>query len=402
MHLNQAMIYDKLTHMKSVKIKRIVVALWLGNASGREILSGILRYAKMRKLWQTTILQLPNGFSPSMIEQLQQEQIDGIVTSDPTNETVQKLVRGMAMPFVVIAPRTKIDRPNGGAISFVNRDDFRIGMIAAQYFMSIGRFNSYGFIQGIGGVDRAISDREKGFRQKLAESGYSCSTLSSFTAPDDINDVDRLSLWIKSLPKPAAVMCFYDPPAVLLLKVCHKLGISVPAQVSVLGVDNDALICETAIPQLSSLQPDHEGMGYIAAQELDALIAHRTSRRRKPVLKHRIVERDTTKKTSPSAALVHRALDFIAGHVSTGIGVSDVVSYLGVSRRLADLRFREIENRSILETIENRRLKIAVEKLKTTTWPITRIVTASGYSSLQAMEAAFRKRFNRSPRTFRA
>ena len=387
--------------MKSTNIKRIVVALWLGNASGREILSGVLRYAKMRKLWQITILQLPNGFSPTMIEQLRLEPIDGIITSDPTNETVQELVQGIAMPLVVIAPRIQIVRPNGGTTVFINRDDFRIGMLAAQYFMSIGRFNSYGFIQSIGGNNHAISDREKGFKQKLAESGHSCNTLSSFTAPDVINDVDRLSLWIKSLPKPAAVMCFYDPPAVLLLKVCHKLGISVPAQVSVLGVDNDALICETAIPQLSSLQPDHEGMGYIAAQELDALIAHRTTRRHKPVLKHRIVERDTTKKTSPSAALVRRALDFIADHVSTGIGVSDVVSYLGVSRRLADLRFREIENCSILESIENRRLKIAVEKLKTTTWPITRIVTASGYSSLQTMEAAFRKRFNRSPRSFR-
>ena len=274
-------------------------------------------------------------------------------------------------------------------------------MIADQYFMSIGRFNSYGFIQGIGRTDHTISDREKGFRQKLAESGHSCSTLSSFTAPDGINDVDRLSLWIKSLPKPAAVMCLYDQPAVLFLKVCRKLGISVPAQVSVLGVDNDVLICETASPPLSSLQPDHESMGYIAAQKLDALISHRTSKRREPVLKHRIIERDTTKKTSPSAALVQRALDFIADHVSTGIGVSDVVSYLGVSRRLADLRFREIENRSILETIENRRLKIAIEKLKSTTWPITRIVTASGYSSLQAMEAAFRKRFCRPPRSFR-
>ena len=387
--------------MKPMNIKRIVVALWLGNASGREILSGILRFAKMRKLWQITILQLPNGFSPSMIEQLRQETIDGIITSDPTNEVVQKLVQEMAIPFVVIAPRAKIARPNGGTTVFVNRDDFRIGTIAAQYFMSIGRFNSYGFIQGIRGTNHAISDREKGFRQKLAKSGHSCSTLSSFTAPNTDNDIDRLSHWLKSLPKPAAVMCFYDPPAVLLLKACHKLGILVPTQVSVLGVDNDALICETSIPPLSSLQPDHEGMGYIAAQELDALISHRTSRRRKTILKHRIVERDTTKKTSPSAVLVRRALDFIANNVSTGIGVSDVIAYLGVSRRLADLRFREIENRSILETIENRRLKIAVEKLKSTTWPITRIVTASGYSSLQAMGAAFRKRFGKSPRSFR-
>ncbi|MBO7683769.1 MAG: substrate-binding domain-containing protein, partial [Kiritimatiellae bacterium] len=38
---------------------------------------------------------------------------------------------------------------------------------------------------------------------------------------------------------------------------------------AVLGVDNDALICENARPRLSSVQPDFEEEGRLAAETLD-------------------------------------------------------------------------------------------------------------------------------------
>ena len=41
--------------------RRIAVALWMNGMSGRDILSGIFRYAKTRIVWDIHLIQLPNA-----------------------------------------------------------------------------------------------------------------------------------------------------------------------------------------------------------------------------------------------------------------------------------------------------------------------------------------------------
>jgi hypothetical protein len=58
-----------------------------------------------------------------------------------------------------------------------------------------------------------------------------------------------------------------------ILDVCRQLGISVPDQVGLIGVDNDELICDLADPPLSSVIPDTRRTGYEAARLLDLVMA---------------------------------------------------------------------------------------------------------------------------------
>ena len=104
---------------------------------------------------------------------------------------------------------------------------------------------------------------------------------------------------------------------------------------------------------------------------------------------------------APSANLVRRALDFIRKNAENGIDVSDVVTHLGVSRRLADLRFNELEHRTIRQAIEERRMEIAVQRLRNTDWPVGRVSASCGYADIRVFDAAFRRRFKTSPRQFR-
>lgn len=387
---------------KPAKTKRIIIALWTGNASGRDILSGVFRYAKEKKFWQTTLVLLPNGFSSTLADQIRRDGADGIITSDPTHPFVHELIHATKTPLAVIGPSIQLVRPADGKVAFIEREDMQIGELGARHFLSIGHFNSYGYVQDVNRSGTPPDGRENGFRQTLADAGLSCELFSRFRNPKAKSDLERLSFWLQSLPKPAAVMCFYDLTAIEVLNVCRKLGFSVPNQVSVLGVDNDEPVCETAMPPLSSLQPDHETMGYRAAMELDAMMNGRPIRKHRPKLQHRLVERDTTKPTAPSANLVRRAFDFIRQNAEKGIGVPDVVAALGVSRRLADLRFHEIEGRSIHKVIEEKRLEIAIQRLRGSDWSVTHIAAASGYSSLQAFEAAFKKQHGRSPLAYRS
>ena len=105
---------------------------------------------------------------------------------------------------------------------------------------------------------------------------------------------------------------------------------------------------------------------------------------------------------TPAGHLVREAKTFIDRHLSKGIGVADVVAHLKVSRRLADLRFREIEDRTIAGTIEARRLENAERLLRDTQLSIRRIASECGYSSANTFGIAFRRRYGLSPQKWRA
>lgn len=76
-------------------------------------------------------------------------------------------------------------------------------------------------------------------------------------------------------------------------------------------------------------------------------------------------------------------------------------AHLNVSRRLADLRFREIENTSIRQAIEDRRMNIAEKAMSETNRPIRQVARESGYKNIKTFEAAFHRRYGTTPGAFR-
>jgi LacI family transcriptional regulator len=382
------------------KIKRVLVALWMGT-SGRDILSGIFRHIQAKARWDITLVQLPNGFRPEIIEDALQTGIDGIIASDFMLPQIKRLVETTDIPCVSIGSATAMRRPCGGAVSFVGCDDRAIGAMAAQHFISLGTFNGFGFVHADGGKG-GRDMREKGFSDTLAQTGKSCSVFTSSRLPDEQMDTPKITGWLRSLPKPAAILCYYDPLAVQILNLCQDCGISVPQQVSVLGVDNDPLLCDFSTPPLSSIMPDHERVGLLAARELDYLFT-RPSRSPHVVVcpPIKIVERESARPLTPAAHLIRKAHAFIDSHVSSGIGVKDVVAHLKVSRRLADLRFREIENCTIRDAIEARRMSLAEKALMDTNQAIRRIAADCGYASANTFEIVFRRRHGLSPSEYR-
>ena len=168
--------------------------------------------------------------------------------------------------------------------------------------------------------------------------------------------------------------------------------------VEIIGVDNDSLVCDFTTPPLTSVQPNHERAGFMAARELEALMSRPSHKPRSEICHGlHLVERESTRPMPPSASLVRRARSFIHAAAARGIGVEDVARHLGVSRRLVDLRFREVEGRTVHEAIEDRRLGIAEKLLSETSWTVRRIAAESGYRNVKTFEVAFRKRTGRLP-----
>lgn len=393
---------------KSAKARTVLVVLRMTGASGRSLLEGVFQYVKRGIHWNVRLLQMPDMLTPAEIAACEREGIDGIITSElgVTSEAAAALSR-TSIPLSVISMPDPLLANRTAPTVYVANDEEATGAEGVRLFRTLGAFNSFGFAQSFDGL--IWSDlRAKGFCDKVAAHGGKASV---FRSPSPMNshpmdsEADRTALtkWIDSLPKPAAIMADWDYRATQILEICSKTKIKVPSQVAVLGVDDDVLLCDFTTPPLSSIKPDHEQVGYRAAAELDALM--RARHYKKPHVVRcaikGIVERGTTKPLAPSAALVKKATDFIDRHACEGACVADVVAAMGVSRSLADLRFKEVNGITILEALTRRRLNEIVRLLFTTDYPIKRISLSCGFSNIKHLKWLFRKRYGMSMREFR-
>ena len=396
---------DFLLHMPAEKkIRRIVVALWTGLASGRDLLSGVLRYAQEHPFLSITLLQLPNDHSP-IVDTIIAAGVDGVITSDLGNPDVRRIIAETDAQVVAVERNPNL-MGTGVHPDYLIQHNLAIGRLGGEYFLSIGRFNSYGFVASVASSasngHMQPCARETGFCNALSEAGFTCNRFPSCRTGHADNDIERLQDWLRRLPKPAAVMCFYDSDAIQVLLACSRLGLNVPTQVSVLGVDNDVMLCESATPPLSSIDPNHHAIGYQMARHLLALLhGKRIKDRPPPYSMDQVIDRESTRKVVPAATLVRRAKDFISEHAAEGIGVEDVVGHLGVSRRLVFLRLRQIEGRTIRDLIEEARINLAAKRLHATNWTVARIAHSCGYRHLQTFGSAFRRRFGIPPQQFR-
>lgn len=229
--------------------------------------------------------------------------------------------------------------------------------------------------------------RAEAFRAAMEREG-----IPFHLAPNE--ETQTLADWLVSLPKPLAVMAAYDTRAVQVLEACRAARLSVPAQVMVIGVDNDNFYCDYTNPTLSSVEPDFEREGYRAAKELDSLMRSRVPRTARMILHSpvRVFERESTAMIPPAATLVKNALTFIKDNATKGITVNDVVRSLHVSRRLADLRFHQMQGETINACIVRHRLERAEQLLKSGNLPIVKIAALAGFRDAKYLMRIFRQR----------
>ena len=72
---------------------------------------------------------------------------------------------------------------------------------------------------------------------------------------DHITRRGELAKWLRRFAKPAAVLAADDAAAQEVLQACASARLSVPGEVSVLGIDDEEFVCENATPTLSSIAP---------------------------------------------------------------------------------------------------------------------------------------------------
>ena len=375
-----------------MKKKKVFIALKMYGISGQSKLAGISRYLKEkhgdRSPWEICLVRTPAELTPDVVKQAISDSTDGFIISIPDMEDSVLALSDTHIPTIMMDIHSNALEKREKNITFIRNSAEDIGRDAAVFFMAQGIARSYAFLHSRPMTDWS-KERFESFRKTLHDNGHWCEELSDSAA-------------IAKLKRPAAVLAANDDHAFEAIKTLSGKRIRIPKDVAILGVDNDTLICENIQPRLSSIQPDFEKEGYLAAETLDMMMGGDMAPSRTiQVGTKEIVRRESTSEQSNAGRLVQKAIVYIDRHVLEGITVEDVVRHLKCSRRLADLRFRELHGRSILETITEKRLGEVKRRLAGTKEKIDSIALACGYANPNYLKNLFRKKFGMSMRDFR-
>ena len=379
--------------------RRVAVCASLRHGSERDFLMGIFRHLDDGYAWKIDLIQESPPFTADSLALAEHNGLDGIIISDAHEEDIIPELVQTKTPIALISgtafrkSHPMFNRTNPTVV--LHNDNFGIARMGLSHFAECGKFMSRGFIPEKRGVVWS-DERLVAFADAVAASGEDIRVFR--------DKEQTLEKWLLALPKPTAVMAAYDELAVKALDACGRVGLTVPRQVSVLGVDNDLLLCQHSTPPLSSILPDHEGMGYNAATELERLM----SAPRKPKIPQhftlpplKVVCRESTGPLVPSATLIERAKALVLSGAVNGTSIADIVKRLGVSRRLLELRFREAEGKTLCQALAQRRLEVARKLIQSTSRKISRIAEECGFSDAKHLSHAFKATFGQSPRDFR-
>ena len=383
----------------TAKVRNVLVSISIQGASGRDCLFGILQQIQCGMHWQVHLL---NDIG-SVIETLKKEKeirFDGIITEVPSDKKAIDYLNSLEIP--IIFTNYNDENPQFGEnCGIVQLDDASIGEEAVRFLSNLGKFCSWVFATTTPG-DRFSILRERGFRDALAKKGITPDILSIDPAQNAFPEGDTNCRRISELPKPIAIFAAWDHAAVSALTICQKVGIKVPEQAVIAGVDNDEILCLGVSPTLTSILPDHINLGKNAVLELHKMMNGRNSR--KLVLKRsirEIISRSSTRPTKPAEHLIRNALDYISNHAEEQISVDDVVKHLRVSRALADRRFRELHGEPIRKAIAKARVAAIEKRLKSSQSPIADIAHAFGFANAAALSRYFHRETGRTPSSYR-
>jgi len=227
---------------------------------------------------------------------------------------------------------------------------------------------------------------------------------SPFVRSNTILEQDNLiAKRLKEIPVPFGLLCANDQIAQRVMHVAAEIGLAIPHDFTIIGIDNDNFICENMHPTLSSVQPDFQGGGFLAAQLLDHAIKDPGFQ---PVTASygplELVRRQSTHRFAFMDKLVNRAMGIITERVfDPHFHTKNLTDDLECSRSLLEMRFRKEIGRSIREEILRIRMEKAFTLLKNPHQSIASVASLCGYTSEPFFKRLFKKRTGLTMREWR-
>lgn len=375
--------------------KSVALLVETSNAYARGLVEGITDYLHEFPGWSIYLPEQQR--SAEAPRWLTNWQGDGVIARIETPQIAAALSK-LKIPVIdVSAARPLPDLP------WVETDDKAIAQLAADHLLQRG-FRHLAYCGEIGfNWSRWRGDA---FTQAVLERGVKCYQFENATRGQQgyrwQEQMDRLSHWLCQLPKPIGIMACYDMKAQQLLDTCRQIGIAVPDEVAVIGVDNDELLCNLCDPPLSSVIPDARRTGYLAAkllqQAMDGMQIPAEGHFIEPL---GVATRQSTDVLAIEDQEIASVVRYIRTHACMGITVKDILRVIPMSRRVLENRFVKLLGKTPHEAIIQHKLDRVKVLLRETDLSLEKIAAQTGFDHPEYLSVVFRRHFGQPPGAYR-
>lgn len=234
--------------------------------------------------------------------------------------------------------------------------------------------------------------RGEAFRRLLRHDKRPVITVRSERINDNRSVLDNLIVRLRDLPRPIGVFAATDTMSEQVLLAARQIGLSVPDDLLVIGVDNEEFVCENAHPTLSSVSPGFERAGRQAVAILARLLLKPN---RPPIVEKfkgaKAIIRSSTRQSERHDQTVIRALDHIRKHATEGLAAAQVLALFDCSRCLAERRFRTVTGHSILDEIHAVQIEAAKKLIVKPFQKLDSIPQFCGHTSVAFFQRLFKR-----------
>jgi DNA-binding LacI/PurR family transcriptional regulator len=243
------------------------------------------------------------------IEALRQRRVDGIILGSvfQRDPAVEHLIDS-GMPCLLYNRRLRSGRGN-----YVVLDNLRAGRELTQHLLRLGH-RRIGFIGTLSGLSSA-AERRCGYRAALREAGIRPDPRlirMRGVKPEFAREAAREILTLRD--RPTAIVGSSDRVALSVIEIAEEMGLSVPGDVAVVGVDNIPMAAHRAI-QLTTMDQHLAEMGRLAVEGILEIIRDPDRFRRSPlqqILEPTLIVRRTCGAVDLNAAARGRPADRLA------------------------------------------------------------------------------------------
>ena len=242
-------------HVRHVALAYPVTSPWMAR-----FLQGVADYAARQGGWNisTSPPTLSGAEEFAMnIHSLRGWSGDGVIAA-VRNQQEARVARRIGVPVVNLAGTSeKTGLPR------VMVDHRSIGRIAAEHLLERG-FRRLAYC----GTEGLYYSRQRmlGFMEEAKRAGVPCEVLEMRHVIDSRASWQQrhhpLDRWLEKLRHPVGLLAIHDYRARVVMDECRRLGLDVPHDVAVMGVDNDTTVCEFCQPTLSSVSRNARRVGY--------------------------------------------------------------------------------------------------------------------------------------------
>jgi LacI family transcriptional regulator len=380
-------------HTRPRKKKRVALFMGLADTYEHGITRGVVKFAKAHVDWDL----FGYGWMFRPFDALEAWQGDGIIARVESAADARRL-RGLRCPVVDVAGAYAVP-----SFWTVVNDDETTGRTAGDYLLSCG-FQRFAFcgVEGTGWSEK----RARGFLNAVGKTDPASSVFTqSLPWWESVSARGRLARWLLGLSRPVGLFACNDTAGLKVSGLCRELGITVPEEMAIIGVDDEDVLCEMASPSQSSIELDCEEIGFRAAALLNELFVSNNGRfpSRRPVLvaPRGVVERESTRVYTSDDPLVQQAMRFIRLNCSKPLSVNAILKVVPASRRNLESRFKKATGRTLKEEIVRAHLSQARSLLRSTRLTIADVASQSGFTSVQRFYEVFRAAEKMTPGTYR-